>query len=95
MNAVSTSIKDPAAAQYRWARFSRDVPFGGSVNYCAMVNAKSPYPAYNVWQSYIVALNLSGGTITSAVIGAIAGGKDIPVIKKMCKRYGLDPGNAV
>ena len=33
--------------------------------------------------------------MTSAVIGAIAGGNDMPVIKKMCKRYGLDPANAV
>ena len=56
MNAVSSSVKDPGGAKYRWARFSRDVPLSGNVNYCATVNAKSPYPAYSGWQSYIVEL---------------------------------------
>jgi hypothetical protein len=92
-DAVATAVRDPAAAKYKWARIPRSA--GGSTNYCAMVNAKSQYPAYSGWQAYIVELGSSGGTVTSAVVGAIAGGADIPVIKRMCKRYGLDPGNAV
>jgi hypothetical protein len=93
MDAVATAVRDPATAKYKWARIPRSA--GGSNNYCAMVNAKSQYPAYNGWQAYIVELGSSGGTVTSAVVGAIAGGNDIPVIKRMCKRYGLDPSNAV
>ena len=93
MDAVATAVRDPAAAKYKWARIPRSA--GGSTNYCAMVNAKSQYPAYSGWQAYIVELGSSGGTVTSAVVGAIAGGNDIAVIKRMCKRYGLDPGNAV
>jgi hypothetical protein len=93
MAAVATAVRDPAAAKYKWAKIPRSA--GGSTNYCAMVNAKSQYPAYNGWQAYIVELVSSGGTVTAAVVGAIAGGNDIGVIKRMCKRYGLDPGNAV
>jgi hypothetical protein len=93
MNAVATAVRDPASAKYKWARVQRSA--GGSTNYCAMVNAKSQYPAYSGWQAYIVELGSSGGTVTTAVVGAIAGGNDIGVIKRMCKRYGLDPGNAV
>jgi hypothetical protein len=92
MDAVAMSVRDPAAARYRWTKVRSSL--GGSVNYCAMVHAKSQYPAYNGWQAYIVELGFSGGHVTSAVMGAIAGGSDISVIKGMCKRYGLDPGNA-
>lgn len=95
MDAVAPSLRDPAAAKYRWSKFSTDAPHGGNANYCAMVDAKSPYPAYSGWQSYVVAVGVTGGTITSAVIGAIAGGKDTAVVKKLCRRYGLDPANSV
>jgi hypothetical protein len=30
--------------------------------------------------------------MTSAVVGLIAGGKDVEIVRKMCKKYGLDPG---
>jgi hypothetical protein len=32
--------------------------------------------------------------MTSAVVGLIAGGKDVEIVKKMCKKYGLDPSGA-
>ena len=38
-----------------------------------MVNAKSAYPAYSGWQAYIVEGTVSGGKLTSAVVGLIAG----------------------
>jgi hypothetical protein len=59
-----------------------------------MVNAKSPFPAYNGWQAYIVEANVSGGKVSSAVVGLIAGGKDVEIVRKMCKKYELDPGGA-
>jgi hypothetical protein len=94
-DAVSNAIRDPAAAKYKWTKIPRSAGHGASTNYCAMVHAKSPYPAYSGWQAYIVELGFSGGHVSTAVIGAIAGGADVSVIKRMCKRYGLDPGNAV
>lgn len=94
VNAVSATIKDPTSAHYRWAKFHAGA-LSGSNNYCAMVNAKSQYQPYSGWQAYVVSVNLSNGRISSAVVGAIAGGKDIPVIRKICQRYGLDPNDAV
>jgi hypothetical protein len=60
-----------------------------------MVHAASPHPAYSGWQAYVVSVTVTNGAITSAVVGAIAGGKDIPVVNKICKRYGLDANDAV
>ena len=53
-----------------------------------------PIPAYSGWQAYIVEGTSSGGKVTSAVVGLIAGGKDTEIVRKMCKKYGLDPGGA-
>lgn len=91
-DAVALSIKDPASAQYRWPKISASEE--GSVNYCGMVNAKSAYPAYNGWQAYIVEATVTGGKVSSAVVGLIAGGKDVEIVRKMCKKYELDPGAA-
>jgi hypothetical protein len=91
-DAVALSVKDGASAQYRWPKISAAEE--GSVNYCGMVNAKSPYPAYNGWQAYIVEATVTGGKISSAVVGLIAGGKDVEIVRKMCKKYDLDPGTS-
>jgi hypothetical protein len=91
-DAVSLSIKDPAAAQFRWPTIP--VSEEGSVNYCGTVNAKSPYPAYNGWQAYIIEARVTAGRVSSAVVGLIAGGKDVEIVRKMCRKYGLDPGSA-
>jgi hypothetical protein len=88
--AVSLSIVNPGQAQYRWPQIANTED--GSVNYCGMVNAKSAYPAYSGWQAYIVEGSVQGGKLTSAVVGLIAGGKDPEIVRKMCKKYGLDPG---
>jgi hypothetical protein len=89
-HAVSLSVSNPGSAQYRWPQISTSEE--GSVNYCGMVNAKSPYAAYSGWQAYIVEATVSGGRISSAVVGLIAGGKDTDIVRKMCTKYGLDPG---
>lgn len=91
-DAVALSIKDPGSAQYRWPAISASEE--GQVNYCGMVNAKSPYPAYNGWQAYIVEAQVTAGKVSSAVVGLIAGGKDFEIVRKMCKKYDLDPGGA-
>ena len=83
---------DPGRAQYRWPQIADTED--GSINYCGMVNARSSFPAYNGWQADIVEGTVSGGKMTSAVVGLIAGGKDVEIVKKMCKKYGLDPGGA-
>ncbi|MGA8653388.1 MAG: hypothetical protein ACLP19_05505 [Xanthobacteraceae bacterium] len=88
--AVSLSIVNPGQAQYRWPQIASTED--GSINYCGMVNAKSSFPAYSGWQAYIVEGTVSGGKMTSAVVGLIAGGKDVEIVRKMCKKYGLDPG---
>jgi hypothetical protein len=91
-DAVGLSVRDPGTAQFRWPQIS--AAQDGSVNYCGMVNAKSPYPAYSGWQAYIVEATVSAGRVSSAVVGLIAGGKDTDIVRKMCKKYDLDPGTA-
>jgi hypothetical protein len=92
VNALAPSLRDPESAKYRWAKI-RDAA-DGPVNYCATVNAKSPYAAYNGQQAYILEATMSGGRVSSAVVGLIVGGKDIEIVRKMCKKYDLDPNDA-
>jgi hypothetical protein len=93
MDAVAPSLRNPNSAKYRWARFPAVVT-ESSVNYCATVDAGSPYPAYNGLQAYIVEANVSGGHVTGATMGLIAGGKDFAIVTNMCAKYGLDPKKA-
>ena len=91
-DAVALSIREPASAKYHWAKILATTE--GAVNYCATVDAKSPYAGYNGRQAYIVEAQVSGGKVSSAVVGLIAGGKDIAIVAKMCEKYGLNPNNA-
>jgi hypothetical protein len=93
VDAVAPSLRNAGAAKYRWAKFPT-LATEETVNYCAMVDAQSPYAAYSGRQAYIVEAHLSGGHVSSAVIGLIAGGKDIAIVNEMCAKYGLDPKNA-
>src|SRR6202011_3548374 len=45
MDAVAQSLRNPGSAKYHWAKFPAVVT-EGSVNYCATVDAQSPYAAY-------------------------------------------------
>ena len=93
MDAIAPSLRNPGSAKYHWAKFPAVVT-EGSVNYCATVDAQSPYAAYNGRQAYIVETQMSGNRVSSAVIGLIAGGKDFAIVTNMCAKYGLDPRNA-
>lgn len=93
MDAVAPSLRNPAAAKYKWAKFPTVVT-ESSVNYCATVDAQSPFAAYSGQQAYIVEANVSGGHVTGAVMGLIAGGKDFAIVGTMCAKYGLDPRKA-
>jgi hypothetical protein len=92
VSAIAPSLRDAGAAKYRWAkiRYAAD----GPVSYCATVNAKSPYAAYSGHQAYILEATVSGGKISSAVVGLIAGGKDIEIVRTMCQKHDLDPNDA-
>jgi len=93
VDAIAPSLRNPNAAKYKWAKFPTVIT-ENSVNYCAMVDAQSPYPAYSGQQAYIVEANVSGGHVTGAVMGLIAGGKDFQIVSTMCAKYGLDPRKA-
>jgi hypothetical protein len=92
--AVAPSLRDPASAKYRWTKLSTVPADDGSFNYCAMVDAKSPYPAYDGRQAYIIEVKLTLGKVSSAVMGLVAGGKDVAIVSKMCAKYGLNPTSA-
>ena len=91
VDAVAPSLRDAGSAKYHWTKLSTSPADDGSVNYCATVDAKSPYAAYDGHQAYIVEVKLAFGKVTSAVMGLIAGGKDFAIVSKMCAKYGLDP----
>ncbi len=93
VDSVAPSLRDPGSAKYKWAKFPTIVT-DESVNYCATVDAKSPYPAYSGHQAYIVEAHMSGNRVTSSVMGLIAGGKDFAIVTNMCAKYGLDPKTA-
>jgi hypothetical protein len=94
-DAVAQSLRNPAAAKYHWTRLSTVPAEDGSFNYCATVDAKSPYPAYSGHQAYIVEVQMGPeGKVTSAVMGLIAGGKDVALVSNMCAKYNLDPNSA-
>lgn len=93
MAAVADNLKDPQTARYNWTKIPART--GDSArNYCATVNAKSPYAAYDGKQAYIVELRLANGQIVGATMGLIAGGKDTSVVSRMCAKYGLDPNKS-
>jgi hypothetical protein len=94
VDAVSPSLRDPGSAKYKWTKFPLVVT-EDSVNYCGIVDAKSPYPAYNGKQAYIVEAKVIGSHVSSAVMGLIAGGKDATIVATMCAKYGLDPTKAI
>ena len=93
MDAIGPSLRNPGSAKYRWARFP-EVVTEDSVNYCATVDAQSPYAAYSGRQAYILEATVVGGRVSSAVLGLIAGGKDFAIVSGMCAKYGLDPKNS-
>lgn len=95
IEAVAPSLRNPGAAKYRWAKLSTAPAEDGSFNYCATVDAQSPYAAYNGRQAYIVELKMSFGKVTGAVMGLITGGKDTAIVANMCAKYGLDPNKAI
>ena len=78
------STTGPSFRQSRWRT--------GSI--VARLGAKSPYAAYDGRQAYIVEAQLSGGKVTSATMALITGGRDWPMVSKMCAKYGLDPNKA-
>lgn len=92
-DAVAPSLRDAGAAKYHWAKFPT-MPSEISPSYCAIVDAKSPFAAYNGRQAYIVEIQLTGGYVTAATLGLIAGGKDAALVRNMCEKYGLDPNKA-
>ena len=71
MDAVAQSLRNPGSAKYHWAKFPAVVT-EGSVNYCATVDAQSPYAAYNGRQAYVVEAQISGNRVSSAVVWSLA-----------------------
>src|SRR5580693_3405416 len=93
VDAIAPSLQEPGSAKYKWTKFPI-VPPSDEVSYCGIVDAKSPHAAYDGRQAYIVDTKVSGGHITSAVLGLITGGKDTAIVANMCATHGLDPNSA-
>ena len=92
---LSDNIREPAKAKYLWAPFAAKAPVNGKAHYCAAVNAKSPHPPYNGVQAYLVQVQVANGRVVSSVVGSIAGGSDVRIVRKLCAKHGLNPDDAV
>jgi hypothetical protein len=90
MHAVSMSLSNPGSAKYHWTKFPVS-PESDQPAYCASVDAQSPHAAYSGHQAFIVDTQVTGGHITSAALGLVAGGKDASIVAKTCATHGLDP----
>jgi hypothetical protein len=95
IEALADNIRDPAKAKYLWNPFPADAPANGQARYCAIVNAKSPHAPYNGMQPYLVQVQIANGKIVNAVVGAIAGGNDMRIVRNLCTKNGLNPDTAV
>lgn len=93
-DSVLEHIREPEKAKYLWAPLPANAPVNGQARYCAAVSAKSPHSPYNGLQPYLVQVQISNGQIVSSVVGAIAGGKDMRIVRKLCARHGLNPDDA-
>jgi hypothetical protein len=91
--AVAPNLKDPAAAKYYWTKVP--IALDNSTNYCAIVNAKSPYPPYDGRQAYVVEITARDNQIVGATMALIAGGKDAKLVANICAKSGLDPFKAM
>jgi hypothetical protein len=92
---LSDNLRESEKAKYLWAPFPAKAPANGQAHYCAAVNAKSPHAAYNGLQPYLVQVQVSNGQIVASVLGAIAGGNDMRIVRKLCAKHGLNPDDAV
>jgi hypothetical protein len=90
MHAVSLSLSNPGSAKYHWTKFPVS-PDSDQPAYCASVDAQSPHAAYSGHQAFIVDTQMTGGHITAAALGLVAGGKDASIVAKTCATHGLDP----
>jgi hypothetical protein len=95
IEALADNIRDPAKAKYLWNPFPANAPADGQARYCAIVNAKSPHAPYNGMQPYLVQVQISNGKIVNAVVGAIAGGNDMRIVRNLCTKNGLNPDTAI
>jgi hypothetical protein len=92
--ALEDNIREPAKAKYLWNPFPANAPANGQARYCAAVNARSPHAPYSGLQPYLVQVQISNGRIVSAVVGAIAGGNDMRIVRNLCAKHGLNPDEA-
>jgi hypothetical protein len=90
MHAVSLSLSNAGSAKYHWTKFPVS-PDSDQPAYCASVDAQSPHAAYSGHQAFIVDTQMTGGHITAAALGLVAGGKDASIVAKTCATHGLDP----
>ena len=93
-DSVLEHIREPEKAKYLWAPLPANTPVNGQARYCAAVNAKSAHPPYNGLQPYLVQVQIAKGQIVSSVVGAIAGGKDMRIVRNLCAKHGLNPDDA-
>ncbi len=87
--ALSQTLKDPGAAQFKWmpiVLLERD----GITDYCGLVNSKNSYGGYEGFQKFYAHLNKNDkGEFTRGLIRTIASDEvSIAVAHDLCVKYG-------
>lgn len=88
----AATLKDPASAQFQWAKVPKRLP-ESTLDYCAMVNAKNSYGGYTGASPFLGMIFITKGKIIGGAIVATTDSRPgyAEIIPTMCRKKGLDP----
>jgi hypothetical protein len=91
--AFAAGLKDPESGHFQFTKVPKVLPSEGSLDYCALVNAKNSYGGYNGFAPFIGLISVKAGKIAGGGIGAIndSDPRYRNIVPDMCKEKGLDP----
>jgi hypothetical protein len=97
MEALSKDLKDPGSAQFKWSQIPEPASPGGTVHYCATVNAKNSYGGYVGQKPFIATVNFTNNKMTSASLNILATSEAFAeqLVLDECTKHNLFPLGAV
>lgn len=89
----AAGLKDPGSAQFQWAKIQKGLPTDGTIDYCAVVNAKNSYGGYIGATPFMGTIQVTNGKIAAGMMGAVGYTERqyADLLPKMCRDKGLNP----